>query len=351
VIVEKDTPEMLSRWTWMIVPTWIAVAGPAASQARDPAAAEALFRQGREAIKRGDYATACPKFAESQRLDPGAGTLLNLAQCEEKAGRLASAWQHYQEAADVLAADDPRLALAKQGITALEKSVPRLTVRLAPGAPAGTSVLRDEVELGSASLGTPLPVDPGEHVIVTKSAGRQDHRQTVVLKSGESREVIATIGGGSADSGGRGQTAETASLPANATTSVSTTTTPTTDNPQNMQRMLGYAAGGLGVVGLGLGTYFSLSARSKNNNIVDAGCNDSTCPAGAFASQDELNSATQESQDAASRAKLAFIAGGVLLVGGVVLVLTSPSASGKPQVSLSATAGPNAAGMRIGGAW
>ena len=65
---------------------------PAMADTRDPAAAEALFEAGRQAATRGDWTTACPKFAESQRLDPAPGTLLNLADCEEHLGHLASAW-------------------------------------------------------------------------------------------------------------------------------------------------------------------------------------------------------------------------------------------------------------------
>src|SRR5688572_21714651 len=45
-----------------------------AQGARDPIGAEALFRQGRAAADEGDFQTACAKFAESQRLDPSAGT-------------------------------------------------------------------------------------------------------------------------------------------------------------------------------------------------------------------------------------------------------------------------------------
>ena len=36
----------------------------------EKAAAQVLFEQGRALVERGAFADACPKFAESQRLDP-----------------------------------------------------------------------------------------------------------------------------------------------------------------------------------------------------------------------------------------------------------------------------------------
>jgi len=75
--------------------------------------AERLFREGRDAMKAGDPATACARFAASQSLDPAPGTLLNLALCEEKLGQLSLALRHAKEAEKLLPADDDRLPIAR----------------------------------------------------------------------------------------------------------------------------------------------------------------------------------------------------------------------------------------------
>src|SRR5260221_4080478 len=119
---------------------------PAADQVRDPATAEALFRQGRQAVEAKNYQEAAQKFAESQRLDPAAGTLMNLATSEEKLGRLASAWQHWKEAIDSLPANDDRIAFAQSRVQELEKKLPRLQVTLGKGAGEGAKIYRDQIE-------------------------------------------------------------------------------------------------------------------------------------------------------------------------------------------------------------
>src|SRR5689334_1948856 len=77
----------------------LATTGHALAQDRDPAAAEALFREGKQLMADGAFERACPKLAESYRLDPATGALLATALCYERANKLASAWVAYTDAA------------------------------------------------------------------------------------------------------------------------------------------------------------------------------------------------------------------------------------------------------------
>jgi hypothetical protein len=177
----------------------VVVASPQAQAnppSRDAAAAEILFREGRAHARARDYAGACPRFEESLRLDPAPGTLLNLADCEEHLGRLASAWEHYTRLTSVIAESDDRFTIAKMHAAAIAPHLARLTVELARGADADGSarVSRDGVELRGASIGASLPVDPGPHTIEVDANGRTSRRTTIVIARGESRVFVADVG-------------------------------------------------------------------------------------------------------------------------------------------------------------
>ncbi|MBK8997390.1 MAG: tetratricopeptide repeat protein [Myxococcales bacterium] len=167
----------------------VVLAGVAHAQPRDVAKADALFREGRALMKKGDYETACPKLEESYRLDPAAGTGINLGDCFEKQGKVASALLAYQAARALLKPGDPRIGPVEKEIAALDKRAPRLTIKLAPGAPEGTTVKRDGREVEASKLGVPVAVNPGKYKVTVTAPGRDTTVFRVTLAEGTSRAL------------------------------------------------------------------------------------------------------------------------------------------------------------------
>ncbi len=96
----------------------------------DAQRAERFFVEGRSAMRAGRYEEACANFAESHRLDPASGALLNLAVCREAQGRTATAWTHYK-AGLLLSQREANLEgqrFARERLQALEPTLCRLTI-------------------------------------------------------------------------------------------------------------------------------------------------------------------------------------------------------------------------------
>jgi len=162
-----------------VTTTLITLAPPVRAQARSDKAASAqiLFEEGMKLMKSGKTAAACPKFAESQRLDPGMGTQYRLAECYEQIGRLASAWALFVEVAEEAktAKTYDREKIARQRAAALEPRLSKLTI-VVPGEVtriAGLEIKRDGELVGSALWGTAVPVDPGEHTVNVHAPGKR----------------------------------------------------------------------------------------------------------------------------------------------------------------------------------
>jgi hypothetical protein len=225
----------------------------ALAQSRDPSAAEALFRSAREAMARGDFANACTRFAESYRLDPAPGTLLNVADCEEKQGKVASSFTHFSEALEGLPKDDFRVAYAHERLRALEPRLPMLTVTVASDS-AGASITRDEVELRAGSFGIPLPVDPGTHVLAVHLEGRADTRQEVTVVVGQ--HVTIELHAGS---------------PTRVT--ASTTSEAPTYEPSRAYPIAAFAIGGAGIAtGIVTGLVFKSAVDTYRQRCDRTGC-------------------------------------------------------------------------------
>jgi hypothetical protein len=279
----------------LAAPSALALGAPA--RPRDPAGAEVLFREGRARVDALDYAHACPMFAESLRLDHAPGTLLNLADCEDHVGRVATAWEHFRELVDELPVTDERQPVAQERAMALERRLPHLTIRPSFDLSPRAKITRDEVELGPASLDVALPVDPGMHTVEVSEPGHTLRRVSVQLREGQSRVVVAEPGldqpDGTAASG-------------------------------DSKRVSGWIVGGVGVAALATGAYFGVSALSKRND------SDPYCPGGVCGSA----ASAQTYDEARSYARVADVALGIGVVALAVagyLILTSGASDSAPR--------------------
>lgn len=153
----------------------------------DGARADALFEEGRKLMADGRYAEACPKFEESQKVRPGIGTLFNMADCHEKAGKLELAYEEFKEVVErTKAALQPeRQKVAEQRIASLEARLSRLVISV-PATRDRLTVSLDGTVLPPDHLNVPLVVTAGDHAI--KASTDRDE--------GEPFETSVTLGGG-----------------------------------------------------------------------------------------------------------------------------------------------------------
>lgn len=285
---------------------WVLALGltlPAAAQSADRAAADALFREGRAAAEAGQHEKACAKFRESNRLDPAPGTVLNIADCEEKMGRLATAWALYSEVTERLPASDDRHTVAKERAAALAKRVPKLSVRLAEGAPEGARVVRDGTALGTAALDTALPVDPGAHVIVVEAPGHERSSTRISIAEGEQKSVTVSVGAAKPGS-----------------------THGAAPKGSSSKQTWGWVLGGVGVVGVGIGAVTGVMVLGKKSTVDD------NCDADKRCNQTGLDAA-ESGRTLGTVSGASFIVGGVALAAGAYLLLTTDSEK-RPETAL-----------------
>ena len=176
-----ESPRRSSALTLLAAILCCAWPAPARAQASNAALAESLFREGKRLSGERKFAEACPKFAESYKLDPGLGTLLNLALCHESEGKPATAWAEFSEASSRAKreGDNDRAQLADEHVRALEPKLAHVSIALAPGAAVPGLIIKfDARELAPAALGLPIAIDPGKHNVEASAPGKQPSTQT-----------------------------------------------------------------------------------------------------------------------------------------------------------------------------
>jgi tetratricopeptide (TPR) repeat protein len=292
--------------------------------------AKALFQRARSLLKQGKVAEACAMMAEAQQQSPAsAGILLNLGDCHERQGKLATARAEFLTASHLAGdgGDEGQRDEAQRRASLLEPRLSRLTVRVEAAVP-GLVVRHDGAVIDSAQFGTPLAVDLGEHVFTAEAPGYEPFRTTAQVQFSGHTSTVSVPALTKAQVQTPGHTS-TASVPALAKQSSSRSPT---------YSALGYASGGLGVAALGVGAAFGLAALSSHARADDL-CSTSSCPDQAKALDEREKSKTQ-----ALVSDLGVGLGLVGLAAGAYFLFFAPSeradAGAKTSASVSLVPGP-----------
>jgi hypothetical protein len=279
------------------------------------ARAEKLFDEGKRHLDAGRVPEACTAFAQSRELDPQLGTLLNLALCHEREGKVASAWAEFNEVVSVAsrASQAKRAEFAKLRATALEQRLSRVVFTIDPHDADTAQVKVDGTDVKRAVLeGTPIPLDPGTHTAVLSAPGKKDTSLTFDVAAGPSTATVK--------------------LPMLEARVIVRAPPDKKDEEQlvlgESLTTWGWIATAVGAATFATGGVFGVLALDKKGD-VDAACPTSQCRTeSAF---DEYRSADTY----ATVSTVLVIAGAAIAAGGVVLLVTSKSRS-TPTAALAA---------------
>lgn len=310
----------------------VAVAETVAASARaepttiEKSTADALFRDGKALMEKKQFDAGCPKLAESHRLQPGGGVALALAICHEGQGKLASAWSDYREALALAIRDKrkDREDAARTKIAELEPRISRLTVRATSR--EGLSVTLDGVALSAASFGTAIPIDGGAHVIEASAPGRVSRKTELTIAAEKDRKEVE-IGPLDPEPTARSK--------------VVTPIAPVAPPDEKHGSVVPYVIGGVGIVALGVGGYFGVTAIGKRKDVSAA------CP-GDVCTDPAMIDRNGEAKRSAMISNIAIGIGIVAIGTAIVLIVVDHGERhGESKPRVAAGVGPGSVAMEI----
>lgn len=331
----------------LVVVACLVHGGAADAQNAERTVAQSLFEEGVRLMREKRFVEACPKLAESHKLDRAGGTILNLAICLEHEGKLASAYVAYEETRAFAKKDDnkQRIQAAEARMAVLRPKLSRVTVSVSKTEGASKVDVRfDGTPLGQQTWGVPFYADVGTHVISAEAPGYKPYRGEVhVEKSGTeyTTMVPALVSDPTAQAAPPAAPAASPA-PADEPTQVVQAAKPEqAERPADPQPTRGrgplpWILVGTGAVLLGAGTVTGVLAFSKHADSDDA-CKDGLCTAVGVRHENQANTFAWVSN---VTIPVGVIAGAV----GAYLFLKSP-AKASAQIS------PTLSGLMIEGAF
>ncbi|MEO8552970.1 MAG: hypothetical protein ABI678_23520, partial [Kofleriaceae bacterium] len=173
---------------WVVLVSLIAASAPALAD--DVKLADEKFAAGK-AIEKTDFAGACKLYEEALGLNPNAiGVLLNVAACQEKAGKIATAIRQFTDVRDrAREQSSPEyIEIAEKELATLVARAPHLAIALSESYTADAKLLvaNNVIDFATAS---DILVDPGEVPIVVSAPGRVSYTTKIQIAEGEHKAV------------------------------------------------------------------------------------------------------------------------------------------------------------------
>jgi hypothetical protein len=246
--------------------------------AEDIAAARALGAQGVTLAIEGNCAEAIDPLSRAEQLYHAPTILTELGYCKCEVGALVEGTELLNRVVrEQLGPDAPPAfvnaqARAKQLLEAYRPRLATLVINVQAPEGAVFQVAVDGKPVNAAILGAGAPTDPGERRITASGEGLAPAESSVSLAQGGQGEVTLVL-----------EAIAPAQPPPPPQPPI------TEQEPAGKPNLVpAYIGFGVGAVGIGLGTYFGLSAMSTKSDLDDR-CRDGACPTGSQSDIDAMN--------------------------------------------------------------
>jgi hypothetical protein len=271
----------------------------------------------------GDWVGALALFKEVAAVKPTPQVRFNIALCEERLGLLVAALGDYELAgsdAQAQKADQVRQEVDAR-LESLKARVPRVVVKRGAGADAAAISL-DGISLGDSVLNSPLPVDPGPHVVEGAGTGFQPFKQAFRVAEQETATIEVKL----------------ELLPNKIEPIVPR------EPPSQTMRTAGFIVGGAGIASLiGSAAMFSFRHTAINDLDEQCGADRQSCP-------DSAQSTIDRGKLYTTLGNVTLVVGALGLGVGTTLVVLGGRSSTRASVGISPGAvGANAGGVTLAG--
>jgi hypothetical protein len=320
--------------------------GPAAAQSKEELdKARATFLEGVSLAAANNCAAALAKYQAVAKVKVTAQVAYNIAECEERLGKLVPALGSYRLAASLVTDGKPKEVSSNVGdrIKSLEARMPTLILQRTEQT---ARIELDGIEIGS--MGAEIPVDPGTHTVSGKIGETEVWRESVQIAEKEHKTVTVKIDLAKF----KPPTQPTATATAVAT--VAPPPTATVEPPPPASKAPAFVVGAIGIASLGAGVGLFVASRGNAAELEKLCGKDNDCPASAKGTYDSGRTLTGVSE-------ALFAVGVVGVAAGIVLYVVRgsgdkpPPATGaaraapKPEIGVSAHGGAGSGGLSIVG--